>query len=73
MAQKKLDDVQNKVGELANKVDAKEVEIGGRKFTGLQLVLFIASIVGIMICPLSSRQVKYLKISTDYTYILIEM
>lgn len=26
-----------------------------------------------MICPLSSRQVKYLKISTDYTYILIEM
>ena len=49
MAQKKLDDVQNKVGELANKVDAKEVEIGGRKFTGLQLVLFIASIVGIMI------------------------
>ena len=26
-----------------------------------------------VICPLSSRQVKYLKISTDYTYILIEM
>ena len=26
-----------------------------------------------LICPLSSRQVKYLKISTDYTYILIEM
>ena len=50
MAQKKLDDVQNKVGELANKVDAKEVEIGGRKFTGLQLVLFIASIVGIIGC-----------------------
>ena len=50
MAQKKLDDVQNKVGEFANKVDAKEVEIGGRKFTGLQLVLFVASIVGIIGC-----------------------
>jgi hypothetical protein len=26
-----------------------------------------------MICPLSSRQMKYLKISTDYTYISIEV
>lgn len=50
MTQKKLDDVQNKVGEFANKVDKKEVEIGGRKFTGLQLILFIASLVGIIAC-----------------------
>ena len=26
-----------------------------------------------MICPLSSRQVQYLKMSTDYTYISIEV
>lgn len=50
MTQKKLDDVQNKVGEFANKVDKKEIEIGGRKFTGLQVILFIASLVGIIAC-----------------------
>ena len=40
----------NKVGEFANKVDKKEIEIGGRKFTGLQVILFIASLVGIIAC-----------------------
>lgn len=31
MTQKKLDDVQNKVGEFANKVDKKEIEIDNMK------------------------------------------
>lgn len=36
-------------------------------------IAIILTLFSEMICPLSSRQVKYLKISTDYTYILIEM
>ena len=39
----------------------------------IEVLIMVKAFGMVMICPLSSRQVKYLKISTDYTYILIEM
>lgn len=50
MTQKKVDDVQKKINDFAQKMDKKEVAVAGRKLTGLQAVMFIAGIVGIIGC-----------------------
>lgn len=68
-AQQKADQLAQKMNPLAEKLEGRDIEVAGRKFTLLQVILFAASAINIIACFLPFATVSFLGLSSSVSWI----